>query len=480
MYKQVILLFIISLFSINTKEPSIISVPLKVIHNSFEKYPISEESEYTVVKETTVKNIFGTKVRKLIQEKISGTVKKLDCLLFAAPIEIEKDQKFNVILDTGSVNLWVPKIGSEDKYNITNHYDPNKSGLKTATSDEFEITYGTGSTKGVFYKDKINFFNYIFYVKFGVATHTNFDVDGADGIMGLSKKYEATEYSPIWTMFANKDISSKSFSIKYFSEDNVQMYLGDEHEDFKDENNTSTCQLLHHTTYDNLVWTCKLYSFGLFNNDKNLTSNASCGYNFLFDTGSNTMMLPFETLDQLKDDLSKYNCYYGLSKNGYQIFCEDENNLPDVFIEVGNYALFLNNKEMYGIFTDEKRDKDVFALNILFMKSITISLIGQPFFKLFHTKFDYENKVLKFYSDQPDSKIFTWVKPNDDEARDFEPLGSSWMNDNLYKIIIACAVVIALLVVLYVFWKCFKKMCCERKKKSTRGKQNEMSHLYKE
>ena len=475
-----VLLFLISLYSINTKEPSIISVPLKVIHNSFEKYPISEEVEYTIVKETTVKNIFGAKVRKLIQEKISGTVKKLDCLLFAAPLDIEKDQQFSVILDTGSVNLWVPKIGSKDKYNITNHYDPNKSGLKTPTSDEFEILYGTGSTKGVFYKDKVKFFDYIFYVKFGVATQTNFNVEGADGIMGLAKKYEATEYSPIWTMYANEDISSKSFSIKYFSDDNVQMYLGDEHEDFKDEINTSTCQLLHHTTYDNLVWTCKLYSFGLINNDRNLTSNASCGYNFLFDTGSNTMMLPFETLEKLKNDLPKYNCYYGESQNGYQILCEDENNLPDVFIEVGNYALFLNNKEMYGLFTDEKKDKEVFALNVIFMEEITISLIGQPFFKLFHTKFDYENKVLKFYSDQPGSKNFTWVKPDDDEARDFEPLGSSWWNENTIKIIIACAVVIALLFVLCVFWKCFKKMCCKKKKHSTRGKQNEMSHLYKE
>ena len=117
-----VLLLFISLYSINTKEPSIISVPLKVIHNSFEKYPIPEKVEYTFIKETTTKNIFGAKVRKLIQEKVSGTVKKLDCLLFAAPLDIEKDQQFSVILDTGSVNLWVPKIGSKEKYNITNQF----------------------------------------------------------------------------------------------------------------------------------------------------------------------------------------------------------------------------------------------------------------------------------------------------------------------------------------------------------------------
>ena len=474
---SVLLILIISLYSLNTKETSIISVPLKVIHNAFEKYPIAEEAEYTVVKEKTVQNIFGAKVRKLIQEKVSGKVKKLDCLLFAAPIKIEKEQQFNVILDTGSVNLWVPQIGSKDEYNITNHYDPNKSGLKTPTSDKFEITYGTGSTKGIYYKDRVNFFNYIFYVKFGVASETNFDVEGADGIMGLAKKYEATEYSPIWIMAANKDISSKSFSIKYFSDDNVQMYLGDEHEDFKDENNTSTCQLLHHTTYDNLVWTCKLYSFGLINNNIGTMSNVSCGFNFLFDTGSNIMMLPYETLKSLENDLPKYNCSTAKGKNGHQILCEDENNLPDVFIEVGNYALFLNNKEMYGLLTDQQKDKKVYALNILFIEKITISLIGQPFFKLFHTKFDYENKVLKFYSDEPGSRNFTWVKPNDDQATDFEPLGSSWLNDNIIYIIVACAVVIAVLFVLCVFLKCLKKIFCRKKKHSTRGKHNEMALL---
>ena len=133
--------------------------------------------------------------------------------------------------------------------------------------------------------------------------------------------------------------------------------------------------------------------------------------------------------------LFKYNCYSGEGKNGYQILCEDINNLPHAFIEVGDYALFLNNKEMYGRFTDEKKDKEVYALNILFIEKITISLIGQPFFKLFHTKFDYENKVLKFYSDQPGSKNFTWVKPIDDKAKNYEPVGSSWMNDETIKII---------------------------------------------
>ena len=44
-----------------------------------------------------------------------------------------------------------------------------------------------------------------------------------------------------------------------------------------------------------------------------------------------------------------------------------------------------------------------YVLNVIFEEELTISIIGQPFFTLFHTRFDYEGKVLKFYSDDPDA-----------------------------------------------------------------------------
>ena len=66
------------------------------------------------------------------------------------------------------------------------------------------------------------------------------------------------------------------------------MYIGDEHSDFKNVDNTAECQLLKQTTYDNLAWTCKLYSFGLISQNATQNISASCGYNFLFDTGSIT------------------------------------------------------------------------------------------------------------------------------------------------------------------------------------------------
>ena len=81
----------------------------------------------------------------------------------------------------------------------------------------------------------------------------------------------------------------------------------------------------------------------------------------------------------------------------------------------------MNNQELYTYILDETKNKYNYALKCYFMDNLQISLIGHPFFKLFHTKFDYENKVLKFYSNRIGGIKLSWIKPDNDSARDFEP-----------------------------------------------------------
>ena len=66
-----------------------------------------------------------------------------------------KNQDFNVVLDTGSINLWVPKVDSNDAHKIVNHFDPSIGGTATKTNEKFTVQYGTGSTEGYYYSDKI-------------------------------------------------------------------------------------------------------------------------------------------------------------------------------------------------------------------------------------------------------------------------------------------------------------------------------------
>ena len=461
MYKISQLFFIVvsfTFFIINSKEPSMITVPIKLLENSYEKYPIFRETKISIERQVEVETPFGPKIRKL-KEEIYGTIKILGCQLFAAPISIGaiENQDFNVVLDTGSINLWVPKVGSKDEHKIVNHFDPSVGGTATKTSEKFTVQYGTGSTEGYYYSDKINFISLGFYeMKFGVADKTDFDVNGADGIMGLAKKYTSSVYSSIFTLNEKGKIKNKSFSFKYIKDDIVEMYLGDEHEDFS-KNNTAQCQLLHKTTYDNLLWTCKLYKFGFLSEDMERNVTSPCGYNFLFDTGSNIMILPLETLENISRNLSQFNCTVATTSNGQQIFCTNSKNLPNVYIEVGNHYLILDKEKMFSLVKLED-GRTGYLLEAVFRDS-NMPIMGQRFFQLFHTKFDLENKVLKFYNENQEKIIYSYEKPYDDEARTFGyDTDIDFLNPETMKIIAAVAIVVALLVVLCCIYKCCKKI----------------------
>lgn len=440
-----------------------ITVPLKYINTTFEKYPMYNKKK-EIIEEVPVKTIFGTKMKKIVKFGLSDihgdTIHNGEGSgLFLAPITIA-GQNFSVVLDTGSVNLWVPKVGSKDKANLEHHYDPSKSKSGSMISEKLEITYGTGSTKGNYYTDFVSFISEAAYIiLFGAATETYFEVKGADGILGLARTYTKYIYSPIWTLQTKGYIDSKSFSFKYYDDNKIEMYIGAEHEDFKDTNHTASCQLLHQSVYDNLLWTCKLYNIGFKDQSGKIIASTSCGFNFLFDTGSNLMRLPKKTLDGVLDNLKGLGCYKHTESDTDYIICPNSTNL-DFYIEVGDHNFLLKNKEVFD--TDDKKKEK--KLRIQFME-VQVSLIGQPFFKIFHTRFDPENKVLKFYNTEEGRMQYTSAKPNDDTATHFDPddILVNWLNEKTIKIIVAVSICVAALFVVIIIVKCGKKKCCKKK-----------------
>jgi hypothetical protein len=80
------------------------------------------------------------------------------------------------------------------------------------------------------------------------------------------------------------------------------------------------------------------------------------------------------------------------------LVCFDIYNIPDISLQFGDYILILNKYKMFfmielglGIIG--------YILNVHFQKNNEIAIIGQNFFTEFHTLFDPEEKVLKFYSE---------------------------------------------------------------------------------
>ena len=170
-----------------------------------------------------------------------------------------------------------------------------------------------------------------------------------------------------------------------------------------------------------------------------------------------------------------FGCDKGKTDTGVIISCPDNITFPDAFIEVGNHYLFLDHDEMF--YRMDNSGRKVF--NAVFQDDITISLIGQPFFQLFHTRFDLEKGVLKFYTDNPNYMRPASEKPANDKARSFEPIDADaygWLNQNLMKIVAIVAIFLAVIIVLVCLCKCCKNIFRKKNKKPI-GKQNEMAKL---
>jgi hypothetical protein len=66
------------------------------------------------------------------------------------------EQKFDVIFDTGSADLWVASVNCDDSCGRHNKYDSSKSSTYIANGTTFHIEYGSGPVSGYESMDALN------------------------------------------------------------------------------------------------------------------------------------------------------------------------------------------------------------------------------------------------------------------------------------------------------------------------------------
>ena len=424
-----IYIFLLNLFLFN----SILEIPLQPLKvkgiPKYKNISILEPGKKSILKDKII----------LIEE---GDSIINNNLLFLTNVKIgTPSQSFNLILDTGSNVFWVAKDGCSGSHEIKNFFDPSSSKTCQSTGHPFQIKYGTGSCAGYYYNDNVEYIkNKKFNINFGVASTTQFQVSGADGIIGLTKSYKDESLSFIHMLKKSGNTDSLAFSFKFENDQftsNVKgkMYIG-RHEDFS-KNGTKSCPLVFYS--DEIFWACKLGSLRL--KGKNYETKVSYSTPIIFDTGTNLIILPKRYLQEMQYDLKNFNCYVYQESSSSAIVCEENGDIPDFQFEFDGNIYTIPREYVFNYVSGNTR----YVISRIIFDDSLYPIIGSLFFFLFHTLFDEENKELKFY-----------------------PLKNEITGTGLsvFTIIIICFASIAVVVIsIIIIWYCLKN----RKSKSSVG-----------
>ena len=170
--------------------------------------------------------------------------------------------------------------------------------------------------------------------------------------------------------------NSTLFSLKFGNDPyigtNGKLYIG-KHEDFS-KNNVATCPIVNST--NNIYWICEVSSFGMKNSGNEIKTNRK--FNFIFDTGTNAILLPLEFKNDFQNNIQKLDCLFVeiQDQSAFQLVCENLNNVPDLILGINGYNLILSKRYIFY------QINQTFYSNFIFTKK-GLAIIGSPFFLLF-------------------------------------------------------------------------------------------------
>ncbi|KAF8326642.1 aspartic peptidase domain-containing protein [Cantharellus anzutake] len=167
-----------------------------------------EKKGWFLRQKINAENKYNTTPRKGKRAK-TGTIQLVDLSIDAAYVGAIQvgtpSQAFNVLLDTGSTDLWLASqncsIGCST---VTNRYDPTKSSSYKDTSSPLHIRYGSGAVSGTIGTETVSFGGFtVTQQPFGVIDQITSGIinEGGDftGLMGLAwPRLAQTRADPAW------------------------------------------------------------------------------------------------------------------------------------------------------------------------------------------------------------------------------------------------------------------------------------------
>jgi len=297
------------------------------------------------------------------------------------------EQKFNVLFDTGSSNLWVPSTGCKsDTCQQHKRYNAKTSSTYKADGTPLSIEYGSGSMSGYLSKDDVTVAGLVVKGQtFGEALRIPdaFESTKFDGIfgMGFEKISEDNVTTPFANMIKQKLVPEPVFSF-YLNRDQEKSPGGELILGGIDYNYING-ELFYTPLSEEGYWQFKMDGVVEIATDESVVTLAcENGCDALADTGTSLIAGPTEEVTVLNTKLG-FKPYDG----GLFVvpFC-DTSKLPDVAFVVHRNKLRLK-PDQYIIKYTERGTTVCFSAFMAF--DFPIWILGDSLIGPYYTVFDY-------------------------------------------------------------------------------------------
>eukprot|EP00529_Nitzschia_sp_RCC80_P021303 CAMPEP_0113519682 /NCGR_PEP_ID=MMETSP0014_2-20120614/43664_1 /TAXON_ID=2857 /ORGANISM="Nitzschia sp." /LENGTH=413 /DNA_ID=CAMNT_0000417445 /DNA_START=5 /DNA_END=1246 /DNA_ORIENTATION=- /assembly_acc=CAM_ASM_000159 len=301
-------------------------------------------------------------------------------------------QEFTVIFDTGSSNLWIPKVGCSHCgipfIGQKHKFDHDKSSTYTEDGSDFEIMYGSGSVKGFFSLDDVLLADDIVInaQKFAEVTDAGglgmaYSLGKFDGILGMGFSSISIGGAP--TVFENA-IKQNKVDQPIFS-----FYLGDNgpgeltfggYDSSKFEGELQSVKLDAATYWQITLDSVKAGDYSEESSDK-ITA--------IVDSGTSLITGP-------KAEIAKIAAAVGATPNimgEYTIDCKNLDEIPDIVFTIGGNDYTVPGKKA----VIQAQGTCLFAfMGMDFPAPGPQWILGDVFMREYYTVFNYVDKTIAF------------------------------------------------------------------------------------
>jgi hypothetical protein len=293
------------------------------------------------------------------------------------------EQKFNVIFDTGSADLWVASSNCDSSCGRTHaKYDSSKSKTYVANGTVFDIEYGSGPVSGYDSNDRVGLGGLV------VTNQVFAEVTDASGLGAAYKlgKFDGILGMAFSSISVNKNptIFEAAFNQGLVSSKQFAFYLGNSEDDAGELvlGGYDTTHFTGELTWVNLIaetyWEIKLDKLVV-----DTTTYAKDGAKAIIDTGTSLLTGPSEIVKSLAAQVGAKS----LSNGEYMVSCRAD--LPDFDFIIDGKTYTLTSTD-YLI-----PDGDVCILGIMGLDvpapSGPLWILGDIFIRKYYTVFDEAN-----------------------------------------------------------------------------------------